>query len=255
MRNNLGKPLIILAILGSFLVGFHKADASDDSSEVSRNLIEAFGTWTDAFDMENGIDPSWEFPFGAPRPANLNSNDLKTVLSLRRFAVNGELGSLESLVDLVERRQDEIPVQMRFWLAYGQNLLLKEQSCLISLQLLLAVPDGWEPLENGQQAWVLTRTADSLFILGQRELASELYARLAVSPREQLNLWGTYQLAGLNFLNRNFEEAGRMYRVICAADKPVPWNEHACAMVEIAGRLTLLGKEGSQHGDVASTTP
>lgn len=255
MREKLGKSLMLLAILGCLPAGILRAYASGDSGQVSNDLTADFFVWVEALDAEMGTDSPWEFPFGAPRYSDLSSEESKIVLSLRRLARNEELGELESLVDVVERRQDETPVQMRFWLAYSQNLLHKEQSCLTNLKLLLSNPDGWRSLEVGQRAWVLTRTPDLLFVLENRDLAVELYTRLAASPVEQLYLWGKYQLAGMNFLNRDFEEASLMYGVICAADNPGPWKEHACAMADIAGRLTFLGKEETQYGAVATSSP
>jgi hypothetical protein len=185
----------------------------------------------------------------------MSSEDLNTVLSLRRLVMNGDDEELGSLADQVERRQEELPVQMLFWLAYAQGRLHQNQACLSNLQILLMVQEGWKHLDCGQQVWALTATPDLLFLLGERELAAIFYARLAESPVEQLKLWGQYQMAGMDFLNRDFKQANLKYSAVCEADKPVLWREQACGMAKIAERLSRLEKERNPHGAMASINP
>lgn len=255
MQLKFGQSLMLLAILGCFSAGLQASQVSDEPEEGSGSLTAGFANWAAALEEATGPDSSWEFPFDAPRGADLSGQEMKIVLSLRRLVLNGNLEDLESLANQVERRQGEMPVQMRFWLAYAQGRLLQNQACLSNLQDLLMVQEGWKNLENGQQAWVLTGASDLLFLLGDRELAADCYARLASSPVEQLNLWGQYQLAGMDFLARDFEQASLRYRVVCEADKPGTWRKHACAMAEMAGRLSGLGREGESDEAVASNNP
>ena len=255
MRPKFGQLLMFAAILACSAGGIQTAHASDEAEDDSGTLTVGFDAWVMALEADMGSGSSWEFPFGAPRPADLNSQELKIVLSLRRLVLNGNDEELGSLADQVERRQEEMPVQMLFWLAYAQGRLHQDQACLSNLQLLLMIQEGWKHLDNGQQAWVLTGTPDLLFLLGERELAAGFYTRLAASQVEQLKLWGQYQLAGMDFLVRDFEQATRKYSAVCEADKPGMWQEHACAMAEIAGRLNRLEREGEPHGAVASINP
>jgi len=250
-----GQLLVLMAILIGSPVGVSADDALDESESDSALLTAAYADWATALEADMGQDSHWEFPFGAPGPADLSAPDLKIVLSLRRLVRNGDLEKLESLADQVERRQEELPVQMRFWLAYAQGRLHQQQACLSNLQLLLMVQEGWKLLEKGQQAWVLTGTPDLFFLLGERGMAADFYARLAASPLEQLNLWGQYQLAGMDFLARDFQQATLRYRWVCEADKSGTWREHACGMTEIAERLGRLGKEEEPHGAVVSVNP
>ncbi len=247
--------MILLAILGCALVGTGEAIASDESIDESSLLIAGFDAWAEGLESDTGADSSWEFPFGVPRPVDLSSQELKIILSLRRLAWNRNNEELESLADQVNRRQGDLPVQLRFWLAYARKTLHQDEACSVNLQLLLLVHEGWKNLENGQLAWVLTSAPDLLFLLGNRELAAALYERLAVSPVEQLGLWGKYQLAGINFLNREFEKASERYGMVCEAEKPGTWREHACSMAEIAERLHQLGMKGETHGAVATANP
>jgi len=255
MRFKHERVLILLAILALFPNGTLVAQPPPESEGDQDFLISGFDSWTDAFEGAVLPDAAWEFPFGAPRPADLSAQEMKIVLSLRRLVLNGSLDELESLADQVERRQDEMPEQMRFWLAYAQSQLHNDQACLSNLIILLEGNEGWKPLEIGQQAWVLTTTADLFFLQGNRVQAAGFYSRLATSPVNQLNLWGQYQLAGMDFLARDFEQSAMKYQWVCEAGKSGTWREHSCAMAEIASRLGELGKGGRAHGTVASTTP
>ncbi|MCK9997075.1 MAG: hypothetical protein KAH56_12450 [Candidatus Krumholzibacteria bacterium] len=249
------KTMIILATLGCALVGIGEAIAVDEPVDESSSVMAAFDAWAEGLESESGKDSSWEYPFGVPRPADLSSQELKIILSLRRLAWNRNNVELESLADQVNRRQGELPVQLLFWLAYAQNALQQNEACLANLQRLLLFQEGWRNLENGQKAWVLTSTPDLFFLIGNRELAASLYERLAVSPVEQLNLWGKYQLAGMNFLAREFVKASERYSMVCEAELPGTWREHACSMAEIAGRLSQLGIKEETHGAVAISNP
>jgi hypothetical protein len=82
-----------------------------------------------------------------------------------------------------------------------------------------------------------------------------LYGRLADSGVEQLNIWGNYQLAGFEFLAREFAESDRRYRLVCDSEKAGTWREHACEMAAIAGQLATLGTEGLGHGIAADVAP
>jgi len=255
MRNDFGKPLLLWAILIAFQVGPGYANDPVEPVGESNSLIAGFDAWAAGIESGTGEDSSWDFPFHVPSPADLSSQEFKMLLALRRFAWNGDLVELESLADQVNRRQGEMPGQLRFWLAYAQNTLHQQQACLTNLQILLMDPQGWKILENGQQAWVLTSLADLNFLLENRELAAALYERLAVSSVEQLNLWGKYQLAGMNFLARDFELASERYSMVCEAGKPGTWREHACSMAEISGRLNKIGWKGETNGAIATVNP
>ena len=151
-------------------------------------LVVACQGWISALEAGNAA-ARWKFPFDAPRPDDLSSRDLKTVLSLRRLARSRETGELAKLADIVARRQEEMPVQMRFWLAYSQGRLDQNEACCENLRVLLLVDGGPGHLEMGQLAWVLTAIADLSFLLEKRDLAGQLYGQLAESSVEQVSLW------------------------------------------------------------------
>ena len=222
--------------------------------QAADELITAYGDWISALEA-GGHNSQWNFPFKAPKPYALSSKEMKTVLSLRRLAQGREMEQLSSLTEIVARRQEEMPVQMRFWLAYAQGSLHQNEACWANLRLLLLVPQGHVLLETGQLAWVLTAFADYSFLLEKRERAFQLYGLMAVSSVEQVNLWGQYQLAGMEFLKRNFTDANRRYKVVCESEKSGSWREHACAMAAIAGRLNRFDRKGEPHGNVAIVSP
>ncbi len=244
-------PALLMAALW-FAIAPAVAETGPDQEP--DQLVIAYQGWISALEA-GGSNAHWEFPFDAPSPDELSSKDLKTVLSLRRLARSRETDELATLAEIVARRQEEMPVQMRFWLAYSQGHLHQNEASWENLRLLLLVEGGSGHLETGQLAWVLTAFADTSFLLDKRDRAGQLYGQLAVSSVEQVNLWGQYQLAGMEFLKRNFTEANRRYKVVCESEKSGTWHEHACAMEEIAGRLSRLNLRGGTHGRVASASP
>lgn len=218
-------------------------------------LVGNFGAWADALENRSNTDAAWEFPFDAPRPSGLDDRDLEAILTLRRLVVTRNLIDLEPVVDRVARRTEPLPAPLKFWLAYALGIMERNQPCLANLTELLNDPEAYRDLENGQIAWVLTGISDRIFLSGNKNEAGELYSRLAASPLEQLNLWGNYQLAGLDFLARNFSEADRRYQLVCDSEKSGSWREHACEMATFAAQLATLGKEGSGHGIAANVAP
>lgn len=246
--------ILFLIYLFSFLCpGMSAAQNVLDFQGVPVPSSGAFSDWATSLEKDTSTTAVWQFPFGAPKPADLSSQELKIVLSLRRLVMNRNLPEMESVADQVARRQGVMPAQMRFWLAYTQSQLGRREACLANLQILLTTPGAWQPLEKGQRAWVLTQTADLHFLLNERSAAVDCYQRLSVSPMDQLRFWGQYQLAGMAFLERDFETAGKHYQAVCEGDKTASWRGHACAMASIAGRLSRLGKEGELHGAVAAS--
>jgi hypothetical protein len=231
------------------------ARAETPQGPVVEEMGAACQVWISSLEATNTNHSVWEFPFGAPRPDQLTAQEMKTVLSLRHLVQNSDTEKLTSQVEIVARIQETIPVQMRFWLAYAQSTLHQKEACQENLELLLQVPEGHQFLEPGQQVWVLTALADHSFLLGDRDRAAVLYGQMAASKREQLNLWGQYQLAGMEFLERNFADANRRYKVVCESEKSATWREHACAMAEIAGRLSSLNLKGEAHGGLAVVSP
>ena len=220
MRLELRTSPILLLNLGLFLVIGSVVSLCRGAEDVDPFDMAVYASRIEAFESVWGPDSPWEYPYAAPRPAGLNDQEMKTTLVLRRLVLNRNHAELETLAEQVERRQDAFPVQMRFWLAFAQSELHLNEACLGNLRKVLGAAEGWDSLETGQQAWVLTATADLLFLLGQRAQAATCYDRLAASPVTQLNLWGQYQLAGMDFLERDFETAARLYQIVCEADRP-----------------------------------
>lgn len=248
------QKILFLTFLGVVLFGgLTKAQEWPGIQETPEPLTEFFANWTSALEQDTPATAVWQFPYGAPRPADLSAPELKIVLSLRRLVLHGNPDDMEALADQVARRQGVMPVQMRFWLAYTQGQLGQQEACLANLKSLLVVPEAWVSLEKGQRVWVLTETADLLFLLDQRNTATECYARLSNSPVDQLRLWGQFQLAGMAFLDRDFARAGELYQDVCEGDKPATWRGHACAMASIADRLSRLPNGGDRHDAVAAS--
>lgn len=254
--NSAKLPKYLLPLLGMVCLLGTSAPAGAEivPEQLSDPLTTAYQDWITALEAD-GKDSRWEFPFDAPRPDDLTTPDMKTVLSLRRLVQSRETQNLETLVEIVSRRREEMPVQVRFWLAYAQGTLHRHEDSQANLQILLLAPKGHDHLETGQKAWVLTAFADYSFLLKRRDTAARFYRLLAASSVEQVNLWGQYQLAGMDFIKRNFTDANRRYKVVCESEKSGTWREHACAMAEIAGRLNSFDRKGEANDHVAVVSP
>jgi hypothetical protein len=255
MRRKPQKFLLLPLAMWLGSLAFATAQDQTDTQDVPMPVTLSFGDWATSLEHDTPATGVWQFPFGAFSPADLSDQELKLVLSLRRLVLNGSPEEMEPLADQVARRQGEMPVQMRFWLAYTQSQLGQQEACLANLRQLLMIPEGWLPLEKGQRAWVLTEISDLFFLLDLRDTAADCYSRLSVSPLDQLRLWGQYQLAGMAFLDRDFPQARDLYHDVCEGDKPATWRGHACAMASIADRLSRLPKEGEPRDPVAPSHP
>lgn len=248
------EKFLFMVFLGGFLcAGMSTAQDQEKFHDVPVPATLAYDDWASSLEKDTSTTAVWQFPFGAPRPSDLSSQELKIVLSLRRLVMNRNLPEMESVANQVARRQGVLPAQIRFWLAYTQSQLGQREACLANLQTLLRTSEAWLPLEIGQRAWVLTQTADLLFLLSQRSAAVDCYLRLSVSPMDQLRFWGLYQLAGMAFLERDFAMASQHYNDVCEGENTAAWRGHACAMATIADRLTRLPMEGELHGGVATS--
>lgn len=248
------EKFLYLVVLAGFLCpGISMALDPPEFQEESEAGYPGFEDWAVSLEKDTSTPAAWQFPFGAPKPADLSAQELKIVLSLRRLVMNRNRPEMESVAEQVARLQGPMPTQMRFWLAYTQSQMGQQEACLANLQALLATGEAWIPLEKGQRAWVLTQTADLLFLLNQRSVAVDCYTRLSVSPVDQLRFWGQYQLAAIAFLERDFATASKHYHDVCEGEKTAAWRGHACAMASIADRLTRVSKEGELHGAVAAS--
>lgn len=138
--------------------------------------------------------------------------------------------------------------RVAFWRAYTLSWLDRRDECLVELRGLLALGTSGRNLNEREQGWVLTATADLLLLAGARDEAEALYARLAESPVASLRLWGRLQSAGLAFLAHRYGDAGVGFRAVCESDGQGTWGAHACAMADIAGKLDKLLSEGERYG-------
>jgi tetratricopeptide (TPR) repeat protein len=141
--------------------------------------------------------------------------------------------------------------RIAFWRAYALSWLDRRDECLTELRGLLALGGSGRSLNEREQGWVLTATADLLLLAGARDEAEAHYVRLAESPVPNLRMWGRLQSAGLAFLAHRYRDAGVGFRAVCESDGQGTWGAHACAMADIAGQLEKLLPEGERYGAAA----
>ncbi len=90
--------------------------------------------------------------------------------------------------------------------------------------------------------------ADTYFLLGDSATARNLYDTLSGSRVMELKMWGTYQIAGMEFIDNHFLKAGNGFQDVCDGTRFGSWQEQACAMVVIAKELERIKAEGEPYG-------
>jgi hypothetical protein len=220
--------------------------------EPPSETLVVFRSWISLLEARNLPASSWEYPFAAPRPGELSDTELATVLELRRLARSGNKAHLEAAIDRAVRQNTDPAPQIQFWLACGLHRVGRPEAGLPRLADLLQDPRTPAGLDGGQFVWVMTSLADGQFLFGDRGLARDLYESMAASSVSHLHLWGNYQLAGSDFLDRDFAAADRRYELVCDQENTESWREHACEMAAIASRLAQPGTEGTDHGMAAN---
>ena len=145
--------------------------------------------------------------------------------------------------------------KLLFWRAYLQSILGDHAASLQDLRLLILYGGLSLDLCESQRAWVLTTLADDFFLAGDIQQAGDLYRILAASAVTELQVWGAYQLAGLDFLGGRFLESAQGYTHVCEAERLGAWQDQACAMADVAKELQRIRTEGEPYGTAQFFAP
>lgn len=170
------------------------------------------------------------------------------VLAYRWLLTARDRTSLTHLAQKIDAHPDVLTPRLRFWHAYALSWLGRPQEALIQLKSLILTGGLSHGLTESQRAWVLTALADSHFLLGDEATARSLYRSLASSRVQVLKTWGKYQLANIDFVNTRYLRAGNGFLDVCEGVRYGSWQDHACAMVDIARELERIKAEGEPYG-------
>ena len=169
-------------------------------------------------------------------------------LAYRWLLAEKDAESLAHLVQKVEAHPAVLEARLQFWHTYALSWLGRQDESLDHLRQLVRTGGLSHDLTESQRAWVLVAIADTYFLLGETPMAQDLYRTLSSSRMLELKLWGKYQLAGLAFIDNNYLGAGKGFTEVCEGTRLGAWQDHACAMVEIARELERIKAEGEPYG-------
>ncbi len=173
---------------------------------------------------------------------------LETVLALRWCLVSGDPAQLDQLCDDFWAARDVLNNSQCYWLARVLHKLGRSESLYTELKVLIRNGGLSLGLTEDERAWTLTTLADVSYLLGLESQARELYSTLTESPLESLNLWATYQLAGMDMADGEFLAASTGYSTVCRAQAQGSWHDQACAMEKAAQELERIRREGEPYG-------
>ncbi len=169
-------------------------------------------------------------------------------LALRWCLVNGDEGQLGDMADTLWAVRDSLPQQQVYWLARALHQLKRTDQLYSQLRVLILNGGLSLGLTETQRAWVLTTIADVSYLLGQDKQARKLFSTLLESPLPDLQLWATYQLAGLDLVAGDYLAAETGYGTVCRAKALGSWQARACAMEKATEEMARIRREGEPYG-------
>lgn len=182
---------------------------------------------------------------------DLAGREAEFVLAMRWLLSRGDAGTLAWFVDRATAPELAADLRVSFWRAYSLSWLDRRAECLAELRRLLDMGGRERVLAPRERGWVLTAYADLVLLEGGRDEAEMRYRALSASALPAVRDWGRLQAAGIAFVANRYGEAAAAYREICQAETKGAWNEHACAMADIAAQLERLLSEGERYGAAA----
>ena len=180
--------------------------------------------------------------------SDLVGREDELILAYRWLLTERDTDSLAHLVQKIEAHPEVLHSRLRFWHTYALSWLGRQDEALVQMRALISTGGLSHDLTENQRAWVLVAIADTYFLMGETPTAQDLYRTLSGSRVLELKLWGKYQLAGLAFIDNNYLRAGNGFEEVCDGTRFGTWQDHACAMVEIARELERIKAEGEPYG-------
>lgn len=175
--------------------------------------------------------------------------DRVTVINALRWSLtSGAEDQLAVLCDSLAAHPDSLNETQGYWLARGLEKLDRPAALYGRLRQLVRNGGLSLGLTEADRMWVLTSLADVSLRLGADRQARRLYVLLTESPLEGLNLWATYQLAGMDMMDGNYLAASTGYGTVCRAKGDQPWKSQACALAKINEDLERIRREGKPYG-------
>jgi len=236
----------------SALVWFDAAAVLDSTGDLSGEIEAA--TLATAAALGDSARMAGELDTLLEKGPTDDSRDM-WILALRWTLASGSRTHLGALADSLMSRSDSLDGGTRFWLARSLQRLERRDDLYGQLRQLILNGGLSLGLTTNQRGWMLTTLPDVSFMLGLDEQARSLYSVLLDSPLENLNLWATYQLAGLDFAAGQYQAAATGFAMVCRSSLVGTWHDQACALAKTTEDLERIRREGEPYGTGRFYTP
>ncbi len=180
--------------------------------------------------------------------SDLDGRADELILAFRWLLTERDGESLEHLIKKIEAHPTVVEPRLHFWQAYALSWLGRPADAMPHLLELVKTGGLSHALSERQRSWVLVGIANTYFLLGETSVARDLYNTLSSCRVMELKMWGTYQTAGLDFIDNNYLRAGNGFLEVCEGTRFGSWQEQACAMKDIAVELERIKSEGEPYG-------
>ncbi len=177
------------------------------------------------------------------------------VLAYRWLLTQQDTETLSLLIKKTEDMDAVLTDRIRFWMAYTLSWQGENEASLNHFLKLIRSGGLSRDLTESQRSWVLAAIPDLFFLQGDTSTCRDLYEIIADSSLEQLGLWATFRMAGLDFLDCRYLKASHGFKSVCDGKRFGSWQDHACEMAGIAQEIHRIRKKGEPYGTDAFFTP
>jgi hypothetical protein len=187
--------------------------------------------------------------------SDLTGREVELTLVYRWLMCNWDAPTVDLLIKKVEGQEGLLTDRLLFWHAFALTWRQEYGRSLDHVRHLVQSGGLSRDLSESQRAWVLGAVPDLLYLLDNPKEAAPLYQALAECSIPTLNSWGQYQTANMAFLNSQYLLASQGFETVCKGKRAGSFQDHACAMVDLAVELQRIQSEGKPYGTAAFFTP
>ncbi|MBE0565567.1 MAG: hypothetical protein IH621_06420 [Krumholzibacteria bacterium] len=232
----------------SALVWYAAAAAKDTagrfSEDIARETLAAAAAAGDSLAVVRAVTNTLGL-------SSLEGRDGEVVLAYRWLLTSRDARAVDHLIARVAVADTTLDGRVRYWHAYALAWRGRHAESLAHLVRLVGDGGLSHGLSENERSWVLTAIPDLMYLDGDEDGARWLYRLLAGSSLPRLQLWGVYQIAGLDLASAHYGAAAAAYESICAGPRLGSWQDQACALKDVARELERIRAEGESYGTAA----
>lgn len=252
--NRADSPLVALANARNYvnlsefdsaMVWFDKASVLDTDGnfqrEISREKLASAAAHRDSLAMLTCIT-------NTIGNSEITGHENEFILVLRWLLIHRDSETVDLVLQKIQADNNNLTDRLRFWVAYSLAWRKDRNASLDHLRILINNGGLSRDLTESQRSWVLLAIPDFLFLEGDQGSARLLYEVLSNSKLPELNTWGTYQVANLDFLSGLYLRASEGFKRICDTKRLGSYQDQACEMATVASEIERIKSEGEPYG-------